>query len=171
MTYAVKLTKGNYTVEIAAYKVEEDVLNKDVMKFATPVPRGKQDTEIPRTRIIDLKRVIHSIFISGYLGSQEIYDESVGHEVQKTPTEAKNILIKRILYPPGIIQLNWRNSSDSDYDPSGSTSYLSTVLEKVKFIDSATRTEDFRTSADLVGQYGEVKRYAIELNLVRGTVK
>jgi len=171
VTYAVKLSKGDYTVEIAAYKVEEDIQNQNVMKLARPIPRGKQDTEVPTTRIVDLKRIIHTIFISGYIEPQEIYDESVGHAVQKTATEAKNALIRYVLYPSGAIQLNWRGSSDSDYDPSGSTTYLSTILEKVKLIDSATRTENFRTSADLVGQYGEVKRYAIELNLVRGTVK
>jgi len=148
MTFAVKLTKGSYTVEIAANKVEEDIQNQNVIKIARPISKANQDTQVPRTLAVDLKRIIHSIYISGFIEAQTISGDD------KTATEAKNILIKEILYPSGAIQLNWRGSKDSDYDPSGSSQYLSVVLEKVKFTDAAVRTETPIGSADLVGQYG-----------------
>jgi len=165
MTQVIKLTKGDYTVEIAATKIEEDIQNTKMFKRPIPITKDKQNIRVPITQIVDLKMVTHAFNISGYIEAQTINGD------EKTATEVKNILITKIIYPSGIIQLNWRGSKDSDYDPSGSSQYLSVVLEKVKFIDSSLRAEDKITNADLAGQYGTPKRYEVNLSLLRGALR
>jgi hypothetical protein len=164
----IKLTKGSYTVEIAATKVEEDIQDQNMIKIARPISVASQDSTVPKTIVRDLKRIIHTINLSGYVLPQVI--TAIHESTVQTAVTAKNTLITKILYPKGGIQLQWRNGCDKDYDSSGSASYFLVWLEKIKFTDSSKRLDDIGNAVDLVGQQGIPVMYEIELNLFRGSM-
>lgn len=139
---AVTLTKGSYSIVIDATKVEEDIQNK-ISKVPIPMTKSRlQSGQSPTTKIISLKRVIHTYSISGFIRAQGSY----------TATEAKNVLIDNILFSAGTIYLNWRDDTN-----------IPVEFEKAKFIDIATRAE--KPSASGVG---EPIAYEVELLLTRG---
>jgi hypothetical protein len=167
VTYAVKLKKGSYSVEIAAFKVEENLVNQNLLKVANPITQNKQNTTAPFTRAVDLKRIIHTILIHGYVCPQVI--TAIHESTVQNATVAKNTLITKILYPKGIIELTWRNADESDYDSSsGINTYVQTLLESVKFTDDSGRRDNIDSSPAIAGQYGAPARYLVELNLFRG---
>jgi len=143
MAQAVKLSKTGVdadnnpitiTVEIAAEKVEHDVID-NLIKFPTPVlGSSKQDKTVPGVFLADIKQVVNTITITGYLlsdaNSSALEKKQALVSLETLPSDhslAPNSI--GAVWKHGPFTLTWRNETFTAY------------LDKLKIVDEASRKD------------------------------
>ena len=164
----VKLMKTGVAsgVFIECTKVSE-VVSNEMEKISMPYSKASQDVYNPGTLLLDLKKMIHSFSIQGYLSAEQ----GSGNEGYGDAYTVRNHLIKNIIHGSAQIQLHYRNYVDrdlgnyfADKSQGTSTTYISVGLDKISFDDVSLRAD--KTISGINIAY--VNKYSVQMSLTCG---
>jgi hypothetical protein len=173
MTQVVRLRKNNtgYYVYIEAVSVDESLSNK-LIKIPRPITKiGIATGKRPETVLVDLKRLEHNFTITGFISASTDsgnYGLSWSEGTITTAKDAKNALIRDILYTSDDIELYYRDYKDSDYITTytkggvASDTHIKVTLEKVSISDKSDKADAANSKAN---------RYPVSISLIRGRIQ
>ena len=139
MTHPVTIKNNDKSISVTIHteRVEEDLTNQ-ISKIAIAKGKSNQSpTSDHLTKIIDLKKIIHSMEIRG----------TIKGDASETADDKKNKLIQICDSKPPIY-VDYRSNTD-----------ISTVFDKMKFIDDSKVKQTSSTSAP---------QYTVIIHLIKG---
>lgn len=126
---------GTTKLLVEATQVTEAVSNK-VISITIPLLGGGQDSGTNLTQNVDLKRIDFIYNITGFIGEQTAPRVDGSPDVKLTALQAKSLLIHKIIYARGPVNLYWRgctkiheSGDDSGKDAVSPTTNYAQLME------------------------------------------
>ena len=151
-------------------EIRESAANKLIEVNKPVASESKQNSTDPQTKIKDIKRISHHIYVRGYISAQTAVID--GTPTSISAIQAKIYFFDKIFwrgYSTGnqVKFYYWGGSYSGDNKNTGnvdpSTRYELVFINKVEFKDVSKR------GPGQYGSYYDVQRYEVQFDLVRGT--